>query len=473
MNTVIWFRRDLRIRDNSALYHAAKKSHDQLIGLYVITPEQWKEHDDANCKIKFWLDCVQELSDDLDKLNIPLRIESCRSFADTPELIAKFLKKHRCHHFLFNREYEINEARRDQQVVADCEKNGIEVESFHDRVIVPPRDISTQDGKFYSVFTHYRKVWDNQAIENLEPLSKPRPQPEGKLKPSKVPSKIDGFNTSDFRADLWPAGEKEAAKRLKKFTEKISSYDEARDIPSIAGTSTLSPYLTAGAISPRQCLAAAVAANGGRIRGSNEGATTWISELTWRDFYTHVLVGFPRVSMNAPFKVKTNAIEWRNCQDDFDAWKNGQTGYPIVDAGMRQLNRTGWMHNRLRMVTAMFLTKHLLIDWRQGEKYFMQKLIDGDLAANNGGWQWSASTGTDSVPYFRIFNPFSQSKRFDPDGNFIKKLCPELDAIPKAALHNPKKLSMAIEEQGIDYPEFVVDYKAGRERALKAFKEIS
>ena len=151
----------------------------------------------------------------------------------------------------------------------------------------------------------------------------------------------------------------------------------------------------------------------------------------------------------------------------------GQTGYPVVDAGMRQLNRTGWMHNRLRMVTAMFLTKNLLIDWRLGEQYFMQKLIDGDLAANNGGWQWSASTGTDSVPYFRIFNPFSQSKRFDVDGKFIKKMCPELEPVAAKELHDPAKLSNAISQQGIDYPDFVVDYKAGRERALKSFKALN
>jgi deoxyribodipyrimidine photo-lyase len=203
------------------------------------------------------------------------------------------------------------------------------------------------------------------------------------------------------------------------------------------------------------------------------GATTWISELTWRDFYAHVMVGFPRVSMNRPFKLKTNTVAWRKSEKEFEAWKNGQTGYPIVDAGMRQLNQTGWMHNRLRMVTAMFLTKHLLIDWRWGERYFMQKLIDGDLAANNGGWQWSTSTGTDSVPYFRIFNPFSQSKRFDPDGIFIKTFCPELTDVPAKPLHEATKLTNSVKEFNVDYPGFIVEYKKCRERALKVFKAIS
>ncbi len=176
--------------------------------------------------------------------------------------------------------------------------------------------------------------------------------------------------------------------------------------------------------------------------------------------------------MHQPFKLKTNAIEWRTDKTAFEAWCQGQTGYPIVDAGMRQLNQTGWMHNRLRMVTAMFLTKHLLIDWRWGERYFMRKLIDGDLAANNGGWQWSASTGTDAVPYFRIFNPFSQSARFDKDGHYIRRFCPELGEVPSAALHDAKKLSIAIADRNLPYPEFLVDHKFARDRALGEFKSI-
>ena len=236
---------------------------------------------------------------------------------------------------------------------------------------MPPREIETKEGKFYSVFTPYRRVWDTKALDFLNSWPKPRKQPELDLKPAKIPNKIPGFDFSEVRDDLWKPGEAEAQNRLRKFTGKIASYHESRDIPSVDGTSLLSPYLAAGVISPRQCLAAAVAANQGKIAGG-EGATTWISELAWRDFYTHVMVACPRVSMHQPFKLKTNALKWRTNEKDFEAWQQGQTGYPIVDAGMRQLNRTGWMHNRLRMVTAMFLTKNLLIDWRWGERYFMQ-----------------------------------------------------------------------------------------------------
>ncbi len=355
-------------------------------------------------------------------------------------MVVKFAKKHQCSTVYLNREYEVNELRRDNAVASSCQREGLGLRRFHDRVIVPPREITTKQGKFYSVFTPYRRVWDTQAIDHSKPCPDPKTQAELNLKPSRIPNKVDGFDLAKIRTDLWPAGEAEACKRLNDFAKKIDGYHEARDVPATKGTSLLSPYLAAGVISPRQCLAAALAVNKGKITGEN-GATTWISELTWRDFYTQVLVACPRVSKHQPFKLKTNALNWRTDEDDFSAWCRGQTGYPIVDAGMRQLNQTGWMHNRLRMVTAMFLTKNLLIDWRWGERYFMQNLIDGDLSANNGGWQWSASTGTDAVPYFRIFNPFSQSKRFDAAGTFIKKMCPELEPVPASALHDPAKLT--------------------------------
>jgi deoxyribodipyrimidine photo-lyase len=471
MRSLVWFRRDLRVADNTALLEASQHSTEGVIGLYLLSPKQWEEHDDAGCKVKFWLDNLAALSAALESLRIPLRLERADSFADAPQTIIKFAKKHDCSTLFLNREYEVNEVRRDNDVANACEQAGVGVRRFHDRVIVPPREITTKEGKFYSVFTPYRRVWDKRALEFVQCVAKPKKQPELDIAPSKIPDEISGFDFSSFRSELWKPGEAEAQSRLATFTKKIADYNAARDVPSIQGTSLISPYLAAGVISPRQCLAAAVAANDGKIEGG-EGATTWISELAWRDFYTHVMVACPRVSMHQPFKLKTNALKWRTDENDFTSWTRGQTGYPIVDAGMRQLNQTGWMHNRLRMVTAMFLTKNLLIDWRWGERYFMQNLIDGDLAANNGGWQWSASTGTDSVPYFRIFNPFSQSKRFDPDGTFIKKMCPELGDVPKSALHDPAKLATSIKERGLDYPAFVVEYKHGRERALKAFKSL-
>ena len=422
MASLVWFRRDLRVLDNTALFQAAKPK-DGVVGLFIITPKQWLEHDDADCKIKFWLANLELLSKSLAKLNIPLQVKICDTFDDSADAVVSAAKKFGCSRVFFNREYEVNEVRRDASVSVSCESANISVQRFHDRVIVPPRDIKTKEGRFYSVFTPYRKVWDTVASGHCEPLGKPAKQPENQFKSSHFPTTVKGFDLSTS-VDRWPPGEPEARKRLAKFAKRSANYNDARDIPSLEGTSLLSPYLVAGVISPRQCMKAALGVKDSEKSSTDsEGIKVWISELTWRDFYAHVLVGFPRVSMHQPFKPKTNSIRWRENENDFDAWKAGQTGYPIVDAGMRQLNQLGWMHNRLRMVTAMFLTKHLLIDWRLGEKYFMRNLVDGDLAANNGGWQWSASTGTDSVPYFRIFNPFIQSKRFDPEGVFIKRMC--------------------------------------------------
>lgn len=471
MRNLVWFRRDLRLKDNTALANACKDASEGVVGVYFLTPDQWTEHDDAHLKVNFWLENLRSLSKSLSEINIPLLIEKCNRFSEVPDAITALAKKHNCSDIFFNREYEVNELDRDRSVVRAAKEAAIDVHHFHDRIIVPPREIKTKDDNFYSVFTPYRKQWDKIAIDFSSSHNKPREQKPVDVKPDDVPQRINGFHFAELPSEKWPAGEDEADRRLTNFLNRIDDYDEARDIPSVEGTSQLSPYLAAGVISPRQCLSRAVTANGGRV-GGDGGAATWISELTWRDFYTHVMVGFPRVSKSLPFKEKTSRLRWRSSQKDLDAWKAGKTGYPIVDAGMRQLKEMGWMHNRLRMVTAMFLTKNLLIDWREGEKHFMENLIDGDLAANNGGWQWSASTGTDSVPYFRIFSPFSQSKRFDPEAKFIKQMCPELDDVPAKAIHDLNKLPKAIKETGANYPAYIVDYKESRERALEAFKAL-
>ena len=258
---------------------------------------------------------------------------------------------------------------------------------------------------------------------------------------------------------------------MARFTsEQIHYYQDERDLPAKPGTSQLSTYLAAGVLSPRQCLHAALGSNNGEFESGSPGVFTWVNELLWREFYKHVLVGFPRVSRHRAFKPETEYLPWRNAPAELAAWQEGRTGVPIVDAAIRQLLATGWMHNRLRMVVAMFLTKNLLIDWREGERFFMRHLIDGDLAANNGGWQWSASTGTDSVPYFRIFNPLSQSERFDSEGQFIKHWLPELAALNKKEVHNPASAGGLF---GVaNYPAPIVDLKKSRERALSAFKSL-
>ena len=260
-----------------------------------------------------------------------------------------------------------------------------------------------------------------------------------------------------------------ARRWLRAFVSKrIESYHTLRDMPAEDGTSALSPYLAAGALSPRQCLHAAMEANRGRAASGKKGVTTWISELIWREFYRHVLIGFPRVCMNRPFRVETDRLPWRDDEDQFAAWCQGHTGVPIVDAGMRQLAETGWMHNRVRMITAMFLTKDLFIDWRWGQRHFMHHLIDGDFANNNGGWQWSASTGTDAAPYFRIFNPFSQSRRFDPEGQYIRRYVPELKALSADEIHEPS----ADVARKCRYPRPIVGHAEARTSAIAAFRRL-
>jgi Deoxyribodipyrimidine photolyase len=294
--------------------------------------------------------------------------------------------------------------------------------------------------------------------------------------PIQLSTKLPNVDLEKFSADyvvehaaqLWPAEDRTALDLLDDFIEdKMAHYKTDRDLPAVDGTSRLSPYLNIGVISVRQCMQALF--QDGYFQIEDVGQQTWLDELLWREFYLQTLFDFPRVSKHQPFKQNTNKIQWRNAPEDLAAWQQGQTGIPIVDAGMRQMLATGWMHNRVRMITAMFLCKNLLIDWRLGESWFMQHLIDGDLAANNGGWQWCASTGMDAVPYFRIFNPVSQSLKFDPNGDYIRKWVPELAHLDAKSIHEPYAKNPDLE---LDYPKPIVDLKASRVRAIEAFKQI-
>jgi deoxyribodipyrimidine photo-lyase len=280
---------------------------------------------------------------------------------------------------------------------------------------------------------------------------------------------------------LWPGGEAWARRQLRAFVkDAIGAYKTDRDYPGRAGTSAASVPLAVGALSTRQCLHAALEAGGLAAGGLNpkafdrmpEGPRHWLSEVVWREFFTHVLVGWPRVCMNRAFQVHTDRLAWPTDRGAFEAWREGRTGIPIVDAGMRQLAATGWMHNRVRMVTAMFLTKNLFIDWRWGERHFMRSLVDGYFASNNGGWQWSASTGTDAAPYFRIFNPVSQSEKFDPEGAYIRRWVPELGGVAGEAVHAPHDRLPPLARARLAYPEPIVDLSASRDAAIRAFQAL-
>lgn len=472
MQQLMWFRSDLRVQDNTALSQAM--SRGATIALYLITPDQWQRHDDAPCKVDFWLRNLRELSKALAELNVPLLVRQCHDWGDVPVQVADVCQEHTICAVHVNEEYGINESLRDRRVSAYLSQQAIAWHSHLDQILFKPGSVLTRSGGYFQVYSQFRKVCYERLHSALPPLvTLPKAQTPMVVKSDIIPDSVKGFATpSESLRLLWPAGEQAALQRLERFAdEQVAFYKDERDFPAKPGTSQLSAYLAAGILSPRQCLHAALSANRGEFDSGNQGVVTWINELLWREFYKHILVGYPRVSRHRAFRPETEAVPWRNAPEELAAWQQGRTGLPIIDAAMRQLLETGWMHNRLRMVVAMFLTKNLLIDWREGERFFMRHLIDGDLAANNGGWQWSASTGTDAVPYFRIFNPISQSQKFDPDGQFIRQWVPELSGLNKRDIHDPSALGGLFAPSG--YPRPIVDLSRSRERALAAFKNLS
>lgn len=471
--SLVWFRRDLRVSDQSALSHATHRAGgDGVVGLYVISPGEWRAHDDAPAKVDFWLRNVRALSTSLAALNIPLWVRRAEAVGDVLPVVRQAVVDAGCDALYLNREYEVDESRRDRAVADALRAAGVTVHAYDDRVLTPPGSVRTAESNAYTVFTPFRTRWTAVLKERgYAALPDAKAQSEMHGAPDEVPTSVEGFEAPSGVAQ-WPAGEAHAQARLREFADvTLRRYHDLRDRPDVDGTSALSPYLAAGVLSPRACLRAAAAKNGGAFDRGDDGVSTWVGELAWRDFYQHVMVAFPRVSMGRAFKPTTEKVPWRKDPDGFARWCEGRTGFPLVDAAMRQLAATGWMHNRLRMLVAMFLTKDLLVDWREGERFFMQHLVDGDLGANNGGWQWSASTGTDAQPYFRIFNPLSQSQRYDPDGAFIRKWVPELRPLSSKGLHAIDRLS-PMQRDALGYPAPIVDHAKARVRALEAFKSL-
>jgi len=466
MRSLVWFRADLRTADNPALAAAGAEADDAVIGTFLVAEEQWRRHDWGDARIDFTLRSMDALRDELDSIGVPLVVESVPRFADAPRAIEAIARRNKCDTVHLNRELELNESRRDESVIDRLRRVGVSAETHDDQTIVPCGAIRTGAGTPYTVFTPFKRAWIRHVGEFphlLKPLARPRRRA---LLPVRARTPEPVVDCSALAA-TWPAGEREAAGRLHRFiSERLTLYARQRDRPDLEGTSALSAYLNVGAISPRQCVAAALEANDGRLEGGRSGPAAWINELIWRDFYRHIVAAFPRVCMHRPFKPATDRVPWRDDEASFEAWTQGRTGVPIVDAGMRQLAATGWMHNRVRMITAMFLSKHLLIDWRRGEQWFMRRLVDADLASNNGGWQWSASTGTDAAPYFRIFNPVAQSARFDPAGGYIRRHVSELGDVRSPEVHDPPRPLRSAR----GYPAPIVDLALGRRRAIEAFR---
>ncbi len=466
MKSLMWFRNDLRMDDNPALRHACISS-DEVHAIYIHSNNQNKLHNVANCKTEFFIENLHNLENSLSRLNIPLTIIDSKGFSDNSDLIKNYVESKSINKVVCNNQFGIDESQRDSDVKDALKEIKIDFRTFDEQVVFPPGSILTDDGRPYSVFTPFKRKW----IKNFEIDLLDIEFEYTKKKITNQKSNFKEFNfkfkkSNDVDMSLWPSGEIEAISRLEAYlNDDIYKYSIDRNDPIIDGTSRLSPYLASGIISPKRCILEALKVNNFNIDSGEKGIVKWIDEIIWREFYKNIMYSFPKVSMGKPFQDYTNNIKWRFKECEFNAWCNGKTGFPIIDSAMMQLKTEGWMHNRLRMVVAMFFTKNMLHDWKLGESFFMQNLIDGDFSSNNGGWQWSSSTGTDAAPYFRIFNPITQSKNFDKDGLFIKKYISKLKDVNAKQIHDP---SQEIRNE-FHYPNQILDLKESRLRAIDAF----
>ena len=454
---LLWFRNDLRTHDNPALHHFLQKRNSQKTGkaVFFVCELQWRLHDWSDIKIDFVKRHAFALAEELSSLNIKLEIIELDDFLAQKKFLHAYTKQHNVSEIIANSELEFNEQQRDESLISD----GLNLTLFEADTIVPKGQLLNKSGEMYKVFTPFKRAWLSyiqskgfgylgKACENFKHNTKCQPTNASANWPL----------ATVFEHEILPIF----------LNEKITSYNSCRDIPSVKGTSGISPYLAAGVISPRYVLRLLLNRYPDLLDATDSEEFAWLNELIWREFYRHLMFHQQDLCKHKSYKTAYDKIIWPNNAQLFEAWCNGKTGYPLVDAAMRQLNQTGWMHNRLRMVVASFLTKHLLVDWRLGEQYFMQQLIDGDLASNNGGWQWAASTGCDAQPYFRVFNPIRQSERFDPNGNFIRKYLPELQHVNTKNIHFPHAY---IEENKLDiYWPAIVEHKEARLKALAFYK---
>ena len=470
---LLWFRHDLRSNDNPALqYFLSRASPEKKRNaIFFISEEQWLTHDWSAIKIDFIKRHAVALVDELAALNVQLSIVVAPHFSDQISYLKNYCDENKIKQVVANSELEVNECLRDKT----CQDNGVPLILFEADVIVPKGKIVTQTGNMYKVFTPFKRAWityvRDHGFDYLGDINNQQANINNQWanNNNQWANNRDILAQPDSLSSKWPLVTQLMDNALPLFyCNKISQYKSQRDIPSIKGTSGISAYLAAGVLSPRYIFQSLLNRFPDILIESDSDEFCWLNEIIWREFYRHLMFDQPRLCKHQCFNEKYHDVLWPYDRQLFTTWCEGKTGYPLVDAAMRQLNQTGWMHNRLRMVVASFLTKHLLIDWRLGEKYFMQHLIDGDLASNNGGWQWASSTGCDAQPYFRIFNPIRQSERFDPNGEFIRKYIPELKAIPDKQIHFPHKY---IKQNNLSiYWPAIVDHKEARLNALAFYK---
>lgn len=463
---LVWLRNDLRITDNKALYAACSDSNARVLAAFVATPRQWARHDMAPRQAAFIYQNLLRVQQDLAALGIELICHQAEDFTESVAWLVDVCRRQRVTSLYYNRQYEVNERQRDSLLEKTLGEEVV-CHGFDDALLLPPGSVLTGNGEMFKVYTPFRNAFIRRlAASDVGAL--PAPQPRGPMVNVEKPAAFD-YPHADVNS-AYPAGEQAALRRLADFCrERAADYASTRDLPAVDGTSGLSPYLAVGALSPRQCFNRLRIEHPNVLESPHSGAFCWLNELIWREFYRHLIAAYPSLCKHRPFIGWTDNVRWNRDESALRAWQMGNTGYPIVDAAMRQLNETGWMHNRLRMICASFLVKDLLIDWRAGERYFMRQLLDGDLAANNGGWQWAASTGTDAAPYFRIFNPTLQGKRFDPLGAFIHRWLPALADVPGEAVHQPHAWAQK-HGKALDYPQPIVDHGQARAATLAAFE---
>jgi deoxyribodipyrimidine photo-lyase len=456
-----WFRNDLRLRDNAALA-AACEGADALLAVFVFDPRLLAAPTMGAPRVRFLLDGLARLGADLEARGQRLAIRR----GDPAQVLPRLAREARAELVTWGRDTTPFARRRDERVQRALARDGVRVATARDRVVFEAAELRTREGGAYAVYGPYRRAWHARRAEDPRP---PRPAPRLPPPPRRaasdpVPS-ADELGFAGDGAALPAAGEAAARRRLRRFLESaVARYPEDRDRPGVDGTSRLSPYLRFGAISARECVQEALDAAAAVPRLAR-GVEKWVDELVWREFYAALLEAEPRL-LREPQRREYARIAWDDDPGALAAWQEGRTGYPIVDAGMRQLAATGWMHNRVRMIAAGFLAKDLLLDWRLGERWFLRRLVDGDPASNDGGWQWCASTGTDSAPYFRIMNPVAQGERFDPDGAYVRRFVPELRRVPDRFVHRPWEAP----RPPPGYPPPIADHAERREEALARYR---
>ena len=418
--SIFWYRRDLRLEDNTGLFKALNEN-ENILPIFIFDDSILDELPEDDARVNFIYESLSKINKQLNNHKASLQILK----GQIGDVWEKLVTTYDIQKVYLNKDYEPYAIKRDQKIKEFLNSKGIEMKTFKDQVIFEEDEIVKADGKPYTVFTPYKRKW-------LEKFTKVN---------LNLIVNFDNFykKINDFPS-LNQLGLKNSPIRVKNYSLKnVSTYSETRNFPNLDSTSYLSPHLRFGTISVRQIIT--------ELKNKSE---TFLSELIWREFFMQIIFHFPHV-ITKNFRSKYDGIQWVNNKEDYDNWCQGKTGYPLVDAGMRQLNETGYMHNRVRMVTAGFLCKHLLIDWRYGEAYFAKKLLDYELSSNNGNWQWAAGTGCDAAPYFRIFNPIEQLKKFDKTLTYTKKWVKDFDTL--------------------EYPKPIVDHKYARNRALEAYKK--